>query len=340
MSKSSVTRDDVARLAGVAPSSVSNVINGKDNVSEKLRKKVEQAIRELNYTPNLVARSLMTGSSKHIGLIIDEITNPHFAELAKGAQCEANRNGYILSISLAGENVDAVVEDFLSRHIDGIIYDAYMGELSPHMAKKIKDSGITFVDCNGSSDYSDVLLDIDYYGGMKEAYYYLMGLGHEKIAYISGQGSNPNDIRLKAFKWCCNHLEHGLDDDYVVLGEPPFYTNFERGYQYAHELLNRNLDMTAVIVVNDYTAIGALRAFKARGVRIPDDISMVSFDNTVYAKSSNPALTSVNSPVYNIGQEAVRYIIKQQQIDKEKRQKFAHRYSMELVVRESTARRR
>lgn len=337
MAKLNATRDDVAKLAGVAPGTVSNVINGKDNVSEKLREKVELAIKELNYTPNLVARSLMTGSSKHIGLIIDEITNPHFAELAKGVQYEAKHYGYILSISLADGNVDNIVEDFLSRHVDGIIYDAYMGNLSSNMQEKIKNSGISFVDCNGISNFSDILLEIDYQGGMKEAYCYLVGLGHEKIAYISGQGPNPTDIRLTTFRWCCSHIGCGTNDKYVVLGHPPYYTDFEHGYKYAYELLERKLDITAVIVVNDYTAIGVLRAFRKEGINIPKDISMISFDNTVYAKSSNPSLTSISSPVFDIGREAVKYIIQQQKLNNDVRQKIYHRYPMALIVRESTA---
>lgn len=339
----SVTRDDVARLAGVAPSTVSNVINNKGNVSEKLRERIEWAIKELNYTPNMVARSLATKSTKHIGLIIDEITNPHFAQLAKGAHYEANKNGYILSISLGSfGDVNRVVEDFISRQVDGIIYDTYMGKLSPHMGEKIKESGISFVYCNGQTDYGNIFLEIDYYAGMKEAYYYLTELGHSKIAYISGlepdtSGGNIPPERLEAFRWCCDQFGRNNVDDYIVFGEPPYHTDFKKGYEYANQLLKRNLDITAVIIVNDYMAIGVLRAFKEKGIRIPDDISIVSFDNTVYAESSNPALTSVDSPVFRMGQKAVEYILQQRKTPVEHRQKITETFPTKLVIRESTS---
>jgi LacI family transcriptional regulator len=337
-----ITRDDVAELAGVAPSTVSNVINKKGNVSEKLKKRIEWAIEELGYKPNLIARSLITKSSKHIGLIIDEITNPHFALLAKGAHNEANKFGYVLSISLASEHVDSVIEDFISRQFDGIIFNTYMSEVSPKMSELIIKSGIPYVDCNGITEHGSILLEIDYYSGMKDAYYYLTSLGHEKIAYISGTpppppGEYSRPERLDAFRWCCDHFGRKHYDDYIVLGDPPYFTNFEKGYQYGQQLLKRNLDITAIIAVNDYTAIGVLQALKESDIRVPEDISLISFDNTVYAQSSNPSLTSLSSPVFTIGAKAVEYIVRQKETPAEHRKKIVERFPMELVIRESTA---
>lgn len=336
MKKTNITRDDVAKLAGVAPSTVSNVINKKDNVSDALRKKVEKAIRQLNYTPNLIARSLMTKSSKHIGLIIDDITNPHFAEFAKGAQYAAKKNGYVLSVNLAGENADQVVQDYLTRHVDGIIFNAYIEGISPNVQARMKEGGISIVDCTSSILHGDVWLEIDYYGGMKKAYNHLRNLGHEQIAYISGQVPSDSDLRLKAFKWCHSHFGRDFDDVYVVFGKEPYFTNYERGYQYALELMERKLPITAFIVANDYMAIGALRALKNAGVKVPKDISVVSFDNTVYAKSSDPALTSVGSSVFAIGKKAVKYIIQQQVLSAEQK-RIVKRFPVELIIRESTS---
>jgi len=338
----SATRDDVAKLAGVAPSTVSNVINNKGNVSEKLRQRIKWAIEVLDYKPNQIARSLVTKSSRHIGLIIDEITNPHFAELAKGAHYEASRLGYVLSISLGSGDVDGVIEDFISRQFDGIIYNAYMREVSPRIGEAIEKSSIPYVDCNGITHHGSILLEIDYYSGMKDAYYYLTSLGHEKIAYISGiplkdaeDGGRPD--RAEAFIWCCRNFDRDNYEDYIILPEPPYYTNYEKGYYYGQQLLSRNLDMTAVIVVNDYMAIGVLRALREKGVRVPEDVSVISFDNTIYAQVSCPALTSVGSPVFDMGRKAVEYIMQQKEMPVKDRKKIVQRFPMELVVRESTA---
>lgn len=336
------TRDDVARLAGVAPSTVSNVINNKGSVNETLRNKVLKAIKELNYTPNLVARSLMTKSSKQIGLVMDEITNPHFAEMAKGVQFEASLNGYLLSISLATKDIDRTVEDYLSRQVDGIIFNAYANFMSTRVNDKLDQSGTAYVCCGGLKDPRYNFIGINYYNGMKKAYTYLVQLGHTKIAYISGLihdmiNNEYIDRRAVAFKWCCETIGNGFNERDIVFGLPPYDTDYRAGYRYCNMLLDRKSDYTAIIVVNDYMALGVLQALRENGIKVPQDISVLSFDNTIYAETSYPRLTSMESPAFKVGQKAVQCIIEMNRSSNIISNKIEEWFDMEIVVRESTA---
>lgn len=339
MNTGKLTRDDVARLAGVAPSTVSNVVNNKDIVSDKLRKKVLNAIKELNYTPNLVARSLMTKSSKHIGLIMEDITNPHFAEMAEGAQYTAGQNGYILSINLATKDIDQVVEEYIARHVDGIVFNAYYNFISGRVIDKLKASGIKCVCCGCLNNTDFYFIGIDYYDGMKKAYEYLMESGHKNISYISGQPADKKDniyidTRASAYEWCCINHGEGFNEQRIVFGTPPYCTNNKAGYEYCKELAGRRVESTAIIVANDYMALGVLQFLKENGKRIPEDISIISFDNTVYAETSYPGLTSMGVSAFEIGQKAVRSIIELCKYETGKKEEWLN---VKLTVRGSTA---
>ena len=313
--KSKVTRDDVAKLAGVAPSTVSSVVNNKGNVSDKLTQKVLDAIKKLNYTPNLVARSLRTQTTKHLGLIIDEISNPHFSEMTKGCQYEARQNGYILSISLADKYIDETIEDFISRNVDGMIFNTYSNMMSHNMRYKLEFYGIPYVECGGFRGISKYTIRINYFNGMKKIYKYLNEMGHRKIAFISGMDTNVkygtfDEPRTAGFQWCCESFGNGFDERYLIAGEPPYNTLKDDGYVHCMKMLDRNLEHTAVIVGNDYMAIGVLKALRERGIRVPEDISVASFDNSIYAEACYPTITSLGVPAFDVGQNAVRLLFK------------------------------
>jgi len=333
-----VTRDDVAKLAGVAPATVSNVINNKNNVSSKLKDKVMQAIKELNYTPNLVARSLMTKSSKHIGLVMEDLTNPHFAEMAKGVQYEASQYGYVLSINLAARDIDQVVEDYISRRVDGIIFNAYYNFISGYIMDKLKKSRIACVCCGASNNTDLNFIGTDYYDGMVKAYTYMYNMGHRTIGYISGQNAEKKggsfiDTRAAAYEWCCSKTD-SFSINNIVFGSTPYLTDNKAGYKYCKELLGRNANITAIIAANDFMALGVLQYLREAKINIPEDMSIISFDNTVYAETSYPRLTSIGVSAFEIGRSALHNIM--QQCTNEPFQKEEW-FSVDITVRDTTS---
>ena len=306
-----ITRNDVAKVAGVAPSTVSNVLNSKGNVSEVRRKRVLKAIQQLDYHPNVVARSLMKKTSNQFALFMDDITNPHFATMAKGAAEEAAKQGYVLSVNFTAQNVNDIVEDYISRHVDGIIFNSYSGKLSEHVIEKLCDSNIACIRCGDINKLDFPFIGLDYYGGMMQVYGYLSEKGHQKIAYISGQGKEQynRELRAQAFYSCCQQSDRGFDESYIEYGKPPYLTDRQSGFENCKRLFERNNDFTAIIVANDYMALGVIEYLKSVHIRVPDDISIVSFDNSIFSLCSSPNLTSAGSDVAELGRRAVQKLI-------------------------------
>lgn len=334
------TRKDVAKLAGVTPSTVSNVINKKINVSDKLRERVLSAVKELNYTPDVIARCMNTKSANHIELIVDQITNLYFAEMIQGAQHQASLNGYMLSINLANKDIDNIVQDCIARHVDGIILNACTQFISKEVQERLDNSGVVYVVCGGLITPVKNNITVNYIEGIKKGYKCLRELGHKKIAFISGSSDYriENEYvhpRMSGFEWCCNNWGEGFDPEYMICGKPPYITGHTEGYNYCRELLEKEIDFTAVIVANDYMALGVLQALKEKGLRIPKDVSIISFDNTIFAQVSDPKLTSIGVSSFKIGQDSVQRIIDIKRNPAKSEEIYNINLDMELVIRES-----
>ncbi len=334
-----ITRDDVARLAGVSPATVSNALNNKPFVSARVRKKILKAVEELHYTPNLVARSLMTRSSKHIALLLDDITNPHFNVMALGVQELVHSKGWILSISLVSEvTIDNMIDDYLARHVDGIIFNSHSAAVSERMMGRLKTSDAICIFCGYPPSPRCFTLNFAYADGMKKAYSYLLDLGHTDIALLTGmpvtEDGAAEEDRIAAFRWSADNYGHGYRKERVIHGEPPYATDMAAGYASASALVKFRPLPSAVITINDYMAIGALKCFKENQIRIPQDLSVVSFDNTIFAQLSTPGLTSVSSPAREFGKTAAELIFEARDENQPRYRNIT--FDMELVIREST----
>lgn len=339
-----VTRNDIARLAGVAPSTVSNVLNNK-RVSDKLRNRVLQAIEELDYTPNLVARSLVTKSSKHIELIITDITNPNFAAIAEGMQMEAHRFGYMLSISLSNENeMDQLVDSCVGRNVDAVVflfcYDAFHDRLK----RRLLNHDIIVVDIHNRYVFPQVAPHIrvepGYMEGMKKAFKHLVDLGHKRIAYVTAEGGEMEkgffrESRAEIFRQCSIQYFGQFDEKYMITNSG-IKDNHMIGLHAGKELMHRNLDCTAAIVVSDSLVFGFLKALRDAGKSVPNDLSVVSFGNTPFAQTSNPTLTSVTIPTHEIGETIVRYIMGYKERMEEMKETIQMDFPVDVVSREST----
>ncbi|MDF2988983.1 MAG: purR [Eubacterium sp.] len=298
-----VTRDDVSKLAGVSKTTVSRVLNKNGYVSEENRKKIEEAIKELGYSPNLIARSLKTRESKQILFYVHEILNPFFMEVYRGMEDCCEESGYTVVLS---RNFDP--HKIRQRQYDGII----LSHVSAENEKEYLKLGIPAV----VTDYSGKPLQIPSVGinikaGAEEAARYLLDNGHRKIAFIT----RSKDLEDQRFSGFCSSLEKaGIDTKTAMIGYAAQKDNgLASGYNAAKQLINNAGVFTAVFAFNDTMAIGALSAFQEKAIRVPQAVSVIGFDDILQAGFSTPKLTTVRLPKYEQGYESARLLINMMQ---------------------------
>lgn len=294
-----VTREDVARLAGVSKTTVSRVLNKNGYVSEDNRNRIEQAIKELGYSPNLIARSLKTNESRQILFFVHEILNPFFMEVYRGMEDCCEENGYTIVLSRKFD--PRIVRQ---RRYDGII----LSYASPELEKEYLELGLPVV----VTDYSGKPLKLPAVGinikaGAEKAARHLIENGHKKIAFLAFS-DNLEDQRFSGF---CSSLEKaGIDAKSALVGCAAEKDNgFASGYHAARQLLDKTRDFSAVLAFNDTLAIGAIAAFSEQNIRLPQDVSIVGFDDILQSGFSTPKLTTVRLPKYEQGYESARLLI-------------------------------
>ncbi len=305
------TQADVARLAGVSRATVSYVINGLADstipITEETRLRVLQAVDELGYQPDAVAQSLRYGTTNTIGLLIPDMVNPHYWQILKGVEEIVQAEGYNLlltSTSLDPERELSSVRALARRRIDGLILllsytNQVLQEIDPLIKRRkplvlVKESmpGVDVV--NPGHDE-----------GAKAIMEHLLELGHRRIGLVYGvANSELGTERLEAY--CEGLAAAGIPVDESLIAYCG--TTLEAGYRAALELLNCQPRPTALMVINDLLAIGALRAITASGLRVPEDISVASFDDVDMAAYLNPPLTTVDIQAEEIGRAAARMI--------------------------------
>ncbi|KQQ07595.1 LacI family DNA-binding transcriptional regulator [Rathayibacter sp. Leaf296] len=311
-----VTMKDVADLAEVSVATVSLVVNGKkrDRIGEKTRSRVLQAVAELGYRPNLLAQSLVSGQSRFIGMVADSIaTLPFAGQILRGAQEEAWRNGYVLLVADTGDRPDAVENaiDMMADHqAVGILYSTwYHREVEP--TARLRTLPTVFVNCF-SSDPTDSSIVPDEVQGGYLATRLLLDRGHRRIVFINSTEDAPSTVgRLAGFRAALGVEGIAEDEDSVVDIYPERTGGFqEAGFLAASEILDRAERPTAVFCYNDRTAMGVYEAAKERGLRIPEDLAVIGFDDQeVISAHLRPGLTTIALPHYEIGVRGVRTLL-------------------------------
>lgn len=342
-----VTSRDVARLAGCSQTTVSLALNNRYDISisEEMRKRVFEAAKELNYTPNQFAKGLKTNKSNLIGLIVPNITNPFFSMLIYEMENYAYTKDYniITCISYRQPEIEMAKHRLLTeKSVDGIIYTFTP---SPESKDNITSlSKKTRLLIYGESD-PDTSLDIVCYDGRNEGYLlakHLLSLGHKKICYIS-QPFSPNYLsRIQRFKGIQDAMkEFGCEDDLITeaaeipLSGNPIPTEFEVGYRFAEKVL-KDRSVTAIIGMNDMIALGAMNYIQNHtSLSIPGDISICGFDDIYLGNLFHPSLTTVNHNLHQgcqIAIDTLLDIIKNGRT----RQYRKYDYTSQLIVRNSS----
>jgi len=299
---------DVAREAGVSTATVSHVLNRTRFVSEETRLKVVSAIERCNYYPNAHARSLASGRSHTIGLLVSDISNPFFPELAKSVEDVAFERGYdvmLLNTKYDAKRTSHYVRRLIERKVAGVAL--MTSELDFAVIDELarEHVSVVFLDL-GTAGERMSNLTVDYAMGITEAVRHLAQLGHKCIAYVGG----PNRLRsaakrLEAFR---NALEQ------VIPNQEPFGVfegdfQLDGGRRIAREILSGPSLPTAIITANDMMALGVMQECRAAGVSIPGDVSIIGFDDIAFAALAYPMLTTICLPRHELGRRAVEALI-------------------------------
>jgi LacI family transcriptional regulator len=325
-----VTVSDVARHAGVSTASVSRAMSGADGVGEAVRQRVIAAAHELGYRPNDVARSLRTTRTQTIGLIIPDVVNPFFGELALAIEEAAHQYGYSVILCNANEETgrqDQYVELMLARRVDGLLLTPVLDE-SPALHAAVRQGvPMVFVDRAVAGIEAPVVRS-DGRPAISKLADHLVDLGHERIAVITGPRQTlTGRERLTAFRTAMRARSLGLPRELVRVGN--FQT--DSGRRATAQLLDLDEPPTALFAIDNLMALGAVQEIRRRGLRIGTDIAVAGFDDPPWFQLMDPSLTTVSQPVSSMGALAVETLVEVIGA----RPARSHLLDCELVIRSS-----
>ena len=293
--------EDVAERAGVSHQTVSRVINNHPNVSKATRERVEAAIAELGYRRNTAARSLVTRRSQTIGVLASELSQFGPANTLLGVEQAARNAGYFVSIaalkSVTREAIFDAVRHFMDQSVDGIVVSVPHSETLLALAELKVDVPVVAVGSLGNDLVSGAM--VDQTRGAELAVAHLIELGHRRIGHIAGPQDWIDGV-ARAEAWRAALRSAGLEDDLLMTGDWSSGSGYEIGRKLAAER-----SATAIFVGNDQMALGLLRAFNEAGVRVPDDVSVVGFDDQPESGYFTPPLTTVRQDFEELGRRCI-----------------------------------
>ena len=293
----------VATRAGVSTATISRTLNGSDLVKPRTADKILRVIQELGYHPSTQARALVSGKSRMLGLIISDIVNPFFPELVKSFEFAATRNGYeviIANTDYSPERMAGCVRRMIERQVDAVA--VITSEMEPHLVDELSQRSlpIVFLDVGRVKPLISNI-SVDYNKGIREAVQHIVSLGHKRIGFISGpRNLKSARTRRSAFLKCISECGIGHQSRIVVEGNH----KVDGGDTAMTQMLSRPDPPTAVLASNDLTAIGALRAINRAGLHVPDDISLIGFDDIEFSQCTQPPLTTIRLSRAELGQKA------------------------------------
>ena len=331
-----VTLRDVARNVGVHTSTVSRVLNPNTRkmVTEEIAVKVTRAAEKLGYRPNTFAQSLRTIRSYTVGVMVPDLTNPTFASIIKGIDRILEKAGYSVIVANTDNSVERekrTIEKFHERQVDGLIIAT--ARQQDDLVAKCRIEGTPFVLAVRSTVDNEVssVVSNEITGG-NMIITHLAQLGHRHIAYVAGpQFLSTGFERYQGYLQGMKNMELGVDETLVAIGDA--FTE-EEGRKAASRILATNKSFTAIVAANDLMALGCYDELMAKGLKCPDDVSVVGFDDMPFASHFNPPLTTVHTPLTQVGTESARILL--DQIQDPALPAFTLKLEPDLIVRKST----
>lgn len=338
-SKQQASIKDVARLAGVSIATVSRCINDQERVRDSTRQRVQNAISETGYRPNALAQSFRRGKSHIIMIVLPSVGDPFFTGVMHGIRHVATGRGYSLLINETQFNTmtaDEIGAMIVSSHVDGIVLLASMSPFGTEILSARSHQALPIViGCETiSPDLSDFPgVHIDNVGAASEVTDYLLKMGHRKIAFIDGQESSLlTRDRKSGYRLSMRKANIFIEDGWIQEGEMTISGAIEA----TRILLNHRERPTAIFCANDEMAMGCMHAIKTAGLRIPEDISVIGFDDVRYASILDPPLTTIRQPAEVIGERVMHRLL--HEIEEGHGQSVQNEIvHHELIVRQSVA---
>ncbi|MBE4429806.1 substrate-binding domain-containing protein [Vibrio parahaemolyticus] len=328
------TMKDIAKLAGVSTSTVSHVINKTRFVSEEISERVNNAAKELNYyAPSALARSLKVNRTKTIGMLVTTSTNPFFGEVVKGVERSCYYKGYSLILcNTEGDNerMRQSINTLLQKRVDGLILmcSSLEGERID-VFERYPDIPVVVMDWGPMLFTSDKIQDNSLRGGYLAAKY-LIDCGHTEIGCITGPLiKHQAQMRYEGYKRAMN--EAGLEFNANWIIESDF--ECEGGYQAFKKMAERGTLPSSIFVSNDMMAMGVINAANELSIKVPDDLSIIGYDDIHIAKFMSPSLTTIHQPKYRLGQAAVETLVRR--LDDKSNEAQVVQLEPTLVVRNS-----
>lgn len=330
------TIKEVADYAGVSVATVSRVLNQTGYVSDDLRQRVQEAAARLQYRPSRVAKSLRRQKTETVGVLVPQLDQPFFSKLTFAIQQRLLGDGYYTLVGSSIEDSEAeaaYIEMLVGQRVDGVVI-VPTGTNSGNVERLLNyDIPVVMVDRDipQLTDLDRVMCDNQ--GGAFTATQHLLELGHRRISFIGGPAySEPVKARQRGVEAALKTHGMALSPDQFITGQLP---QFEMGYTAARDLLRQSPRPTAIFAFSDVTAIGAIHAANELGIRIPEDISIIGFDNIPMAAYTYPELTTVSQPIQAMGRAAGDLLMKRIQGDTSSVQRIT--LETALVIRKSTA---
>ena len=331
------TQKQVAERAGVSRATVSYVLNGKSSqgvpISDETRKKVLAAIEDLGYQPNLQARTLRSGKTMTIGVLLLDVRNPHFWQYLSGIEKEAHQHGYTIMLfhtALKRTEENVALRELTQKRIDGAIINASYGINTVEEGARLASSGLPIVDISIPDSPFDHVAS-DYRPATKELMSHLYTMGHRRFGMIYGVANTDNGLdRLEPYREFLEDKKLRSGDDGVVECGP----TQEDGHAAALTLLNRKDRPTAIVAINDYLAMGVMRAAADLGLSIPEDLSVCGFDDIPFSQFLIPRLTTVRRETELGGRLAFQLLL--QRMEGQDGPARVKRLDSTLQIREST----
>lgn len=303
-----VSQKTLANELGLSLSTISRALSDDPRISEETRERVKEAAQRIGYQPNLVAASFRTGVTRTLGLIVMDITNPFYTDMARGAEDCAHERGYSVILGDSDANLEReafYLEVFKNRRVDGILITPINGEGIIHHS--LRESGIPYVliDAYEARDTASSVT-VDHVEGSYQAVRHLIELGHSQIAFLGGPlNIPPIKMMLSGYKKALTEANIKFNPVWIV----DEGCEFESGYLGMHKLLDHPDRVTAAICTGDMLAIAAMKAIEEHGLRIPQDFSLVGYDDIPIAARVNPPLTTVMQDKYELGRISTRILI-------------------------------
>lgn len=337
MKRQTITIKDIARELGISPSTVSRALKDHFEISEETKTAVKRVAKELNYQPNSLALSLRNSKSNTIGVVIPEIVHFFFSTVISGIEDVANSKGYNVIITQSNESYDREVQNvqtLFNNRVDGILISVSRETFSYQHLKDLQEKGVpvVFFDRVGKMEGSSSITVDDFLGGY-QATEHLIRQGYRRIAHLAGPPTlHIMTERLNGYKKALEDAGIPFDEELVI---PESSMDNKAAYDASYELFNtKNPD--AIFVPNDVAALGVIKAAQKYGKNVPLDVGVIGFSNWQFTALTNPSISTIEQPGFEIGQKAMELLLKQIESDSEEIEAESIKLKTKLIAREST----